>query len=103
MVGDGRKLMSMKTTVAKAIIAKGLAGWLIGRRSLSLGYPRTDPRYGMLPGDDEADNYNRLYYHQDTSLHFYSSTAEFYRAAVEMFSYSQKICADQVSKYQHLD
>eukprot|EP01051_Picozoa_sp_SAG22_P006629 SAG22_NODE_440_length_10484_cov_19.751661_3_plen_300_part_00 len=36
--------------------AKGLAGWLIGRRSLSLGHPPADPRYGMLPGDDEADN-----------------------------------------------
>ena len=27
--------------------AKGVAGWLIGRRSLSLGYDRNDPRYGM--------------------------------------------------------
>ena len=25
--------------------AQGIAGWLIGRRSLSLGYERDDPRY----------------------------------------------------------
>ena len=24
-----------------------------------------------MPGDDEADNYNRLYYHQKPPLHFY--------------------------------
>ena len=35
-------------------------------------------------GDDEADNYNRLYYHQDVPLHFFSSNAEAYRAFVEM-------------------
>ena len=64
--------------------AQGLAGWLIGRRSLSLGYAVTDPRYGMLPGDDEADNYNRLYYHKSTPLHFFSSVAETYRAFVEI-------------------
>eukprot|EP01048_Picozoa_sp_COSAG05_P018612 COSAG05_NODE_2752_length_2684_cov_3.365571_1_plen_528_part_10 len=64
--------------------AKSLAGWLIGRRSLSLGWPKDDPRYGMLPGDDEADNYNRLYYHQDVPLHFFSSNAESYRAFAEM-------------------
>jgi len=37
-----------------------------------------------LPGDDEADNYNRLYFHQMVPLHFYSSNAEAYRAFVEM-------------------
>ena len=71
--------------------ARGLAGWLIGRRSLSLGYPRTDPRYGMLPGDDEADNYNRLYYHQMTPLHFFSSNAESYRAFVEIGQVWQEV------------
>ena len=33
----------------------------------------------MLPGDDEADNYNRLYFHKMTPLHFFSSNAEAYR------------------------
>ena len=71
--------------------AKGLAGWLIGRRSLSLGYKKTDPRYGMLPGDDEADNYNRLYLHQMTPLHFFSSNAESYRAFPEIGDVWQKV------------
>ena len=71
--------------------AKGLAGWLIGRRSLSLGYSRDDARYGMLPGDDEADNYNRLYYHQMVPLHFFSSNAESYRAFAEMGAVWSKI------------
>ena len=71
--------------------AKAVADFLAMRRSLTLGYPVDDPRYGLLPGDDEADNYNRLYFHQDTSLHFYSSIAEFYRACVEMGSAWQAI------------
>ena len=57
--------------------AKAIADMLNMRRGLTLSLPRDDPRYGMLPGDDEADNYNRLYYQQETSLHFYASTAEF--------------------------
>ena len=73
--------------------AKGLAGWLIGRRSLSLDYSHDDPRYGMLPGDDEADNYNRLYFHEMVPLHFYSSNAESYRAFVEMGTVWKKIGA----------
>jgi hypothetical protein len=64
--------------------AKAIAEWLMYRRSLSLHFPTTDPRHGMIPGDDEADNYNRLYYHQMSALHFFSTTAETYRAFVEM-------------------
>ena len=71
--------------------AQGIAKWLIGRRSLSLGWPRDDPRFGMIPGDDEADNYNRLYYHQDTPLHFFSSNAEAYRAFAEMGDVWQQV------------
>ena len=73
--------------------AKGVAGWLIGRRSLSLAHERTDARYGMLPGDDEADNYNRLYYHRRPPLHFFSSTAETYRAFVEIGQVWQQLGA----------
>jgi hypothetical protein len=36
--------------------AKGLAGWLIGRRSLSLGYDRNDPRYGMCARAHAAES-----------------------------------------------
>ena len=65
---------------------QGIAEWLMYRRTLSLAHPPTDPRYGIPPGDDEADNYNRLYYHSDVTppLHFYSSAAEAYRAFTEM-------------------
>jgi hypothetical protein len=45
----------------------------------------------MIPGDDEADNYNRLYYHQDTPLHFFSSNGEAYRAFVEIGEVWQKV------------
>ena len=45
----------------------------------------------MIPGDDEADNYNRLYFHQDTPLHFFSSNAEAYRAFVEMGAVWQQV------------
>ena len=38
----------------------------------------------MLPGSDEADNYAALYYHQGVQLHFFSTTAETYRAFAEM-------------------
>jgi hypothetical protein len=71
--------------------AKAVAEFLTMRRSLTLGYPRDDPRYGLLPGDDEADNYNRLYFHQKPSLHFFASTAEFYRACMELGAVWQSI------------
>jgi len=64
--------------------AKAVADWLTMRRSLNLHFPKDDARYGMISGDDEADNYNRLYFHQKPSLHFFASTAEFYRSCVEM-------------------
>ena len=64
--------------------AKGIADWLKARRAMSLSYPKSDARYGMLPGSDEADNYAALYYHQGSQLHFFSSTAEAYRAFAEM-------------------
>jgi hypothetical protein len=56
-----------------------------------LGYQTDDPRYGILPGDDEADNYNRLYFHQMTPLHFFSSNAESYRAFTEIGVLWQRI------------
>ena len=46
----------------------------------------------MLPGDDEADNYNRLYYHQKAPLHFFSSVAESYRAFTEIGRVWQVVC-----------
>ena len=35
--------------------AKALSSWLIARRSLSLHYPKTDPRHGMIGGNEEGD------------------------------------------------
>ena len=34
--------------------AKAIADRLVMRRALSLHFPATDPRHGMIPGDDEA-------------------------------------------------
>ena len=34
--------------------AKTLAEWLIARRGESLHFPPSDPRYGMIPGNDEG-------------------------------------------------
>ena len=64
--------------------AKALAEWLLYRRSLSLKHSPDDPRYGIPPGDDEADNFNREYFHKYPILHFYSSAAELYRACNEL-------------------
>ena len=41
--------------------AKALAEWLLARRATSLRLPADDPRYGMLPGLDEGDNFVRVY------------------------------------------
>ena len=41
--------------------AKAVADLLAYRRTLSLKFPENDPRHGMIPGDDEADNYNHHY------------------------------------------
>lgn len=86
--------------------AEGIAGWLIGRRSLSFGWPKDDARFGMLPGDDEADNYNRLYYHDMTPLHFFSSNAESYHAFAEIGEVWKKVAhataRDDVSDHASL-
>ena len=66
--------------------ARAVAEWLLHRRSQSLEHPEDDPRHGIPPGDDEADNFNRLYFHKFPILHFYSSAAELYRACVELGS-----------------
>ena len=37
--------------------ARTLAHWLIARREASLSYGEADPRYGILPGTDEGDDF----------------------------------------------
>ena len=66
--------------------ARAVAEWLLHRRSQSLEHPEDDPRHGIPPGDDEADNYYHIMWHdpQWPVLHFYSSAAELYRACVEL-------------------
>ena len=61
------------------------------RRRISLQHPKADPRYGIAPGDDEADNYNRIYYHKDVVLHFYATPAEMYRAFAEIGKVWQEV------------
>jgi len=64
--------------------ARAVAEWLLYRRSLSLEHSPDDPRYGIPPGDDEADNYHNVMFHNRPILHFYSSAAELYRACTEL-------------------
>ena len=80
--------------------AKGIADWLIARRGMSLAYAKTDGRFGMLPGSDEADNYAALYYHQGTQLHFFSATAEAYRAFAEI---GLRLLNHDISTFRHFD
>jgi hypothetical protein len=49
--------------------AKAVADLLAYRRTLSLKqFPAGDPRHGMIPGDDEADNYNHHFVRTCTCL-----------------------------------
>jgi hypothetical protein len=64
--------------------AKALADWLTARRATSLGYGRDDPRYGMIPGLDEGDNFVHVYFHSQPQSHWYSAAAEAYRAFTEI-------------------
>lgn len=51
--------------------AKGIADWLIARRALTLQLPMTDPRYGMIPGNEEGDEFVHYYFHQAKYSHWY--------------------------------
>lgn len=64
--------------------ARAIADWLIARRTDTLKYGRDDPRYGILYGLDEGDNFVRRYFHSANVSHFYSHTAEAYRAFAEL-------------------
>ena len=64
--------------------AKALADWLLYRRSRSLNFSTTDPRYGIPQGDAEAENYPEIMLHGKKPLHFLSSAAEMYRAFTEI-------------------
>ena len=64
--------------------AKALADWLTARRATSLCFGADDPRYGMIPGLDEGDNFVHVYYHQQNQSHWYSAAAETYRAFAEL-------------------
>jgi hypothetical protein len=64
--------------------AKALADLLIARRTTSLQYGPDDPRYGMMPGGDEGDDFKVIFLHQTQAVHWYSSVAEAYRAFTEL-------------------
>jgi hypothetical protein len=71
--------------------AKALATWLMYRRSLSLSYSQSDPRYGIPQGDAEAENARVVMDHTRQPLHFLSSAAEMYRAFTEIGAVWQEI------------
>ena len=83
---DGNHSLVLQQFVA----AKALAEWLMYRRSLSLNYSTTDPRYGIPQGDAESINYLQYTTGHPSSnagpagdirpLHFLSSAAEMARA-----------------------
>ena len=64
--------------------AKAIADWLIARRSLTLTRPISDPRYGMMAGNEEGDEFVHYRYHQANYSHWYSAVAETYRAFTEI-------------------
>lgn len=64
--------------------AKAVADWLIARRGTTLDFGRDDPRYGIPSGQNEGDDFNRVYFHQMKPLHYYPSAAEAYRAFAEL-------------------
>jgi len=70
--------------------AKAIAELLLSRRTMSLHYSTSDPRYGVPLGGTEAGAFFTAGVFQPQVLgqapayHFYSSAAELYRACVEM-------------------
>lgn len=69
--------------------AKAIADWLNGRRTASLQFNRTDPRYGIPVGDyggnDPVNPPAQPYVNQDRRPeHRYASAAELYRAFAEI-------------------
>ena len=64
--------------------AKALAGVLSGLRDTGLRYEKQDPRYGLLAGLDEGDDFVHVYSHQGETIHWYAHAAETYRAFTDM-------------------
>lgn len=66
--------------------AQGLATLLLARRTASLMYGKSDPRYGIPRADDEGrDGVAQSVMNGDAApLHWYASAAELYRACSEM-------------------
>ena len=70
--------------------AKALADLLLFKRSLSLNYSSTDPRYGIPRGGSEAGSFfvagvfRPEMVEETPPLHYYASAAELYRACTEM-------------------
>lgn len=66
--------------------AKALAEWLAMRRSMSFGFAKTDPRYGIPQGSATVDQDNdvNVMDHAQQPLHYYASASEMYRAFAEI-------------------
>jgi hypothetical protein len=65
--------------------AKALAAMLLARRTLSLQYGKSDPRFGIPGGDiDALYSSSTPYDEASAATHWYSSAAELYRACTEI-------------------
>ena len=70
--------------------AETLANWLVSRRELSLTLDKTDPRYGIPMGGDDAQHDADTYFSTGTAptdptpAHWYASAAELYRAFTDI-------------------
>ena len=69
--------------------AAAVVAWLNASRELSLGFPHTDPRYGIPIGDSEADNFVRVegegnFGPPTPPLHYYASAAATARGFLEL-------------------
>ena len=53
--------------------ARAVAEWLIARRAESLRYPVGDPRYGMIAGNEEGDEFVHYYFHQAVRVQMYAT------------------------------
>ena len=64
--------------------AKAIADLLMARRETSFQYGKSDPRYGMIHGLDEGDNFVHTRYHDANQTYWYAHAGETYRAFTDL-------------------
>ena len=82
--GEEEKAKAVSLLLAHFNKAQTMAVWLMARRNTSLLHDTNDPRFGIIPGTDEGDDFKYQYEHQAPTSHWYASNAEAYRAFAEL-------------------